>query len=149
MYSVLNTLSEYAYFYILKNITSYTILLVFKIAECLQCMLNRIQYLQTEPSEKVAHLNESMMLKMFYLYGFVRWTKCIWWTGENNYLLDYMLFEFAVEWIPATRIKQKYSSIQKTTCTTTIGDKKIISLFCVSGVLSSLPLLFRLNSFIY
>ena len=42
MYSVLNnTLSEYAYFYILKNITSYTILLVFKIAESLQCMLNR------------------------------------------------------------------------------------------------------------
>ena len=33
MYSVLNTLSEYAYFYISKNITSYTFLLVSKIVE--------------------------------------------------------------------------------------------------------------------
>ena len=39
MYSVLNTLSEYTYFYISKNITSYTFLLVFKIIECLQCIL--------------------------------------------------------------------------------------------------------------
>ena len=39
MYSVLNTLSEYTYFYISKNITSYTFLLVFKIAESLQCIL--------------------------------------------------------------------------------------------------------------
>ena len=39
MYSVLNTLSEYTYFYISKNITSYTFLLVFKIVESLQCIL--------------------------------------------------------------------------------------------------------------
>ena len=39
MYSVLNTLSEYTYFYILKNITSYTFLLAFKIVESLQCTL--------------------------------------------------------------------------------------------------------------
>ena len=38
MYSVLNTLSEYAYFYISKNI-SYNFLLVFKIVESLQCIL--------------------------------------------------------------------------------------------------------------
>ena len=31
----LNTLSEYTYFYIWKNITSYTFLLVFKIIESL------------------------------------------------------------------------------------------------------------------
>ena len=37
MYSVLNRLSE---FYISKNITSYTFLLVFKIVESLQCILN-------------------------------------------------------------------------------------------------------------
>ena len=36
----LNTLSEYTYFYISENITSYTFLLVFKIAESLQCILN-------------------------------------------------------------------------------------------------------------
>ena len=40
MYSVLTTLSEYTYFYISKNITSYTSLLVFKIVEFLQCILN-------------------------------------------------------------------------------------------------------------
>ena len=39
MYSVLNTLTEYTYFYISKNITSYTLLLVFKIVESLQCIL--------------------------------------------------------------------------------------------------------------
>ena len=36
----MNTLSEYSYFYILKNITSYTILLVFTIVESLQFILN-------------------------------------------------------------------------------------------------------------
>ena len=39
VYSVLNTLSEYTYFYISKNITSYTFLLVFKIVESRQCIL--------------------------------------------------------------------------------------------------------------
>ena len=41
MYSVLNTLSEYTYFYISKNITLYLFLLVFKIVESLQCILKR------------------------------------------------------------------------------------------------------------
>ena len=41
MYSVLNTLSEYRYFYISEIITSYTFLLVFKIVESLQCILNK------------------------------------------------------------------------------------------------------------
>ena len=40
MYSVLNTFSEYRYFYMSKNITSYTFLLVFKIFESLQYILN-------------------------------------------------------------------------------------------------------------
>ena len=37
-YSVLNTFSYYTYFYISKNIISYTILLVFKTVDSLQCM---------------------------------------------------------------------------------------------------------------
>ena len=47
MYSVLNQLSEYIYFYISKSITSYTFLLAFKIVESLQCILKKqfIQYL--------------------------------------------------------------------------------------------------------
>ena len=67
--------------------------------------LTEIQYLQTEPSEQGTHTNGSMMLKMFYLYGFGRWTKGIWWAIENNYLLIYKRFEFAVEWILAIRDK--------------------------------------------
>ena len=39
MYNVLNTLSEYAYFYISKDITLYTFSLVFKFVENLQCIL--------------------------------------------------------------------------------------------------------------
>ena len=39
MYSVLNTLSENAYFYISKDITLYTFLIVFKIVKSLQCIL--------------------------------------------------------------------------------------------------------------
>ena len=41
MYNVLNTLSKYTYLYILKNIISYTFLLVFKFVESLQCILKR------------------------------------------------------------------------------------------------------------
>ena len=37
--SALNTISEYIYVYISKNIISYTFLLVFKIVESLQCMM--------------------------------------------------------------------------------------------------------------
>ena len=39
MYSVLNTLSEYTYFSLSKNITSYAFLVVFKVVESLQCIL--------------------------------------------------------------------------------------------------------------
>ena len=46
MYSVLNTLSDDTYFYISKNITSYTFLLVFKIVENLQRILeNRLHHI--------------------------------------------------------------------------------------------------------
>ena len=40
MYSVSNTLSEYTYFCISKDITSYTFLLVFEIVESLQCIIH-------------------------------------------------------------------------------------------------------------
>ena len=41
MHTVLNALSEYTYFYILKNITLYIFLLVFKIVESLQCIYKK------------------------------------------------------------------------------------------------------------
>ena len=39
MYSVLTTLSEYTYFYISKNLTSFIFLLVFKMVESHQCIV--------------------------------------------------------------------------------------------------------------
>ena len=80
-----------------------------------------------------------MMLGMFFLFGFARWTKCIWWAVENNYLNIYKLFEFAVEWIPAIRNKPKLSWFQKISCITAITDKKMISVFCTSAILCSPP----------
>ena len=46
---VFYTLSEHTYFYISKNITSYTFLLVFKIIESLQCILKAIRLIFVTP----------------------------------------------------------------------------------------------------
>ena len=43
IYSILNILSEYKWFYLSKNITSYTFLLVLKIVERLQCILKLVR----------------------------------------------------------------------------------------------------------
>ena len=53
MYSVLNTLSEYTYFYISKNITLYLFLLVFKIVESLQCILKRSDLFKLQLQQKM------------------------------------------------------------------------------------------------
>ena len=55
MYSVLNTLSEYTYFYISKDITLYTFLLIFKSVESLHCIL-----MEKAPSNKTPTLSKSM-----------------------------------------------------------------------------------------
>ena len=44
MYIVWNTLTEYTYFHLPKSITSYTFLLVFKIAKYLHCILKIIYH---------------------------------------------------------------------------------------------------------
>ena len=49
-------------------------------------------------------------------------------------MLVYKLFEFVVEQIPAIRNKVE---IQKITCIIAIADKKIVSVFCVSGIFFS------------
>ena len=50
-----------------------------------------------------------------------------------------------------SEIKQKLSAVKKITWITAIADKKIISIFCVSGILYSPPppshLLFKANGF--
>ena len=78
-----------------------------------------------------------MMLKMFYMREFVRWTKCIWWAIENHYLHVYKFFEFVVNEFLQSEITQKLSSVQKIICITAIADEKIRSLFRVSGLLFS------------
>ena len=67
--------------------------------------LTEIRYLQIE-SRKREQTNESMMIKIFYLYGFFKWAMSIWWAIEY-FLLVYKLFEFVVELIPAMRNKAK------------------------------------------
>ena len=69
------------------------------------------------------------------LYGFVRWTNCIWWAIENNYLLVYILFEFAIEWIPAIRNKTELSSVQKITCIIAIADKTCKYILCIWDII--------------
>ena len=54
--------------------------------------LTKIQHLHIEPSETQTHTKWSMMLKMIYLYGFVRWTKCIWWTLEKTIICSFISF---------------------------------------------------------
>ena len=54
--SVLNTLSEYTYFHISKNITSYTFLLVLKIVESLHCILKN-KYNFTSYQKTLFHID--------------------------------------------------------------------------------------------
>ena len=88
-----------------------------------------------------------MMLEMFYLYGFFRWTKCIWWALENNYFLVYKLFQLTVEWLPTIRVKAEIIFSSKNHlhyCNSrSENDKRILRLWGI--VLSHLNLL--LNSF--
>ena len=103
--------------------------------------MKRVNRNTIEPSEKGTHAIESMMLKMFYLCGFVRWTKCIWWAIENSicsfisfWVCCWMNFK---KWLFKNKITN--SSIQKITCITAIADTKMISMFCVPEVLHFLP----------
>ena len=67
--SVLNTRSEYTCFYISKNITSYTFLLVFKVSKSLQCILKQVGNLmpllpwiaKTEFSEVLTKLSNAFL----------------------------------------------------------------------------------------
>ena len=71
MYSVFNTLSEYTYFYILKNITLYTFSLVFKIVASLQCILKDALlgkgYLWTFIAKKQLMLLEMRLFSLFQI----------------------------------------------------------------------------------
>ena len=64
MYSVLNTLSEYTYFCISKNITSYTFLLVFKIVESLQCIFKNVVDLEKKYRQEMKEKLKLSLKKM-------------------------------------------------------------------------------------
>ena len=114
---------------------------IFTLYICSSCLrldvssLTEIQHLHIETSEKETYTNERKMLKMLYLYGFVRWIKCIWWIIENNYLFFSKLFDFAVEWIPVIRNKAEI-----------VFSSKNPLHYC-NCLLSNFSLLFKLNSF--
>ena len=104
--------------------------------------LTTIQYLQIDPSRKGTHTKEIMMLRMFFfLYRFVRWTKCIWWAIES--FLSLQMNEFL-----QSEIKQKLFPVLKFSWIPAVADKKILVVFCVSAVLCSpcISLLFKLKS---
>ena len=54
--------------------------------------ITKIQYWQIELSEKWTHGSESRLLKEFYVYRFIRWTKHIWWARENWFFWFYIAF---------------------------------------------------------
>ena len=113
------------------------------------------------------------MFNMFYLYGFVRWTKYIWWARIIIICSFISFWSLQLNEFLQWEIKQKLPfptdtgrklnvhktfrrrpgrllnvlctlnlhpvstwSVQKI-CMSAISDKKIISIFCVSGVLCS------------
>ena len=55
----MNKLSEYTYFYILKIITSYIFLLVSKIVESFQCVLNTLKKEFSKPFIDIINLSFS------------------------------------------------------------------------------------------
>ena len=70
---------------------------------------------------------------MFYLYlshltGYRKYI-CLFIRFLSSYLNEFLQSE----------IKEKLFSVQKVTCITVIADKKLICLFCASGVLCSPP----------
>ena len=57
MYGVLNTLSEYTHFYISKNITSYTFLLVFKTSKVFSVsLMNTDRSLASRSQDKLTNV---------------------------------------------------------------------------------------------
>ena len=70
MYSVLNVLSKYTYFYLSINISLCTFLLIFKVVESLQCILRELSYKQCIPvvnDSTLPLLHENLYETLSYL----------------------------------------------------------------------------------
>ena len=91
IYSVLNKLSEYKYFYIWKNITSYTFLSVFKIAKGLQCILKGVLYLIKLQTD---HLNLTInsTFPLVFLIFIMNFMVPNWETHYKVFLLTFFYF---------------------------------------------------------
>ena len=106
--SAWNTLSEYTYFYISKNITPYTILLVFKIIESLQCIL---QY------ETVFGRRRSISLKFQYPHSiqvdfYTKWLLSRWWVW--TWITVILCFVSHSQW--EIKWNEEYNTISKWRC---------------------------------
>ena len=93
--------------------------------------------------------NESLMFKMFYLYGFFRWTKCIWWAIENNYLLIYKVFEFEVGWVSAVRISRNYLHFRKSLALLKLLLRNSKCILCIWGIVISTIVSFVFSAWLY
>ena len=83
MYSVLNTLSEYTYFYISKNITSYTFLLVLKIDESLHCILkNKYNFTSYQKTFHIESINLNRSKQYIFKYTLYIYTIKWGWLGH-------------------------------------------------------------------
>ena len=108
----------------------------------------RCVYFKIEPSETWAHANESMILKIFYLYGFVRWTKCIWWLYNLTICSFINFLSLQLNDILQSEIKQNYLQFKKITFITAIADNKIMCIICICGYCApQLSLLLKLNTY--
>ena len=94
MYSALNTFSEYTYFYISKNITSYTFLLVFKV-ERFQCILKESLYVsnldpihsevQVKLGKNYKEADDTERKWLMYSVWLMA-QNCDWWVNLNSLL---------------------------------------------------------------
>ena len=80
MNRVLNKLSEYIYFYISKNIISYTFVAGFQIVESLQCILNIFKSAGTG-----INLSTSILSTLLFLFSYFK-------LGESRFLTNFDVF---------------------------------------------------------
>ena len=88
MYSVLYTLSEYTYFYISKNITSYTFLLVFKIVKAFNVsLIQKFYFINLFLEKEVTHIYLNIRsLDMVVKVCRNEFSKSIFWAGVEEFL---------------------------------------------------------------
>ena len=102
MYSVLNTISEYTYFYISKNIASYTFLLAFKIDDSLQCIRNHCLIIffhhttNTKPFEYFSECFSKHFLVSFLIIFIKSCFRCVLLIQKMWYYSQVELWRFVV-----------------------------------------------------